>query len=270
MRRLSILLLCGCSGSTGGGLVTFHAQAGGPARATGTLDFDTGHQPSYHVTLSAASFHLGAVYFNSVVPSSGGPAEECIKSTGVYVGELFGDCEGGACGLGLPSLLTPDLVAFPLAGVGTTTPASEAEIWLSSGDIDADSDPIPVFTADGVASAGGQSWPFSASVTINRANRGIPSENPATPGANPICRQRIVGRIPVDLTLANGGTLSLRVDPAGIFNEVDFATLAATVEPGPDGKYLIPDSNDDPTGSALYDGVVSNSGVYFFNFEKGE
>src|SRR5262249_36981226 len=149
--------------------------------------------------------------------------------------------------------LSPELVTFPLIGEGTASLAREGEIWLTSGDVNATDDPVAVFTCDGKATQNGQEWPFTASVTIGE-NRAVHSQSPATPGANPICRQRIVGNIPIRLTLSDGGTLDVRVDPRAMFNTVDFARLTAQ----PDGRYLIPDSNDDPVGSALFDGVRAN------------
>src|SRR5207253_1766842 len=122
-------------------------------------------------------------------------------------------------------------------GEGTANPAVEGEVWLTSGDVNADSDPIPVLQVAGTASRRGMEWPFSATVTIGE-NRKLTSSNPATPGANPICLQRIANLIPVAITLANGGTLDLRVDASQMFNAVDFAQLQA----GSDGSYLIPDS----------------------------
>ena len=53
-------------------------------------------------------------------------------------------------------------------------------------------------------------------------NRQQPVQNPALPGSNPICEQRIVTPIAVDFTPTDGGVLTLRVDPRGMFNAVDF------------------------------------------------
>jgi hypothetical protein len=271
MRYLLACLVCSCSGSTGGGLVTFTARTGGPEGASGVLEFDTGFKvapsPSaspipYRVVLNAATFHLGAVYLNMSVPSSGGPAEQCIKP-GIYVGEAFGACNGQVCGVDL-NPLSSEMVTFPLPGEGTANRAAEGEVWLSSGDVNAPDDSVAVFTVtDGKATWNGQEWPFTATVTIG-SNRAVHSQNPATPGANPICRQRIVGNIRLDpqLNLSNGGTLDLRIDPREMFNNVDFARLTAQ----PDGTYVIPDNNDDPVGSNLFDGVRANSGVYHFTF----
>jgi hypothetical protein len=250
MTRVSFLalVLVGCGGTTGGGLVTFNARAGGPADATGAaFEFDTGS--GYHVSLASATLHLGAVYLNNAVPSSGGPDQPCVLTTGIYVGEAFANFD--------LDLLSSELKPFPTRAEGTAGRAVEAEVWLTSGDINAVSDPTPVFVGAGTASRAGASWPFTATVTIGE-NRALQTTNPAMPGANPICRQRIVSPIgPLDLTLASGGTLDVRVDPRGMFDGVDFQKLgAATVIPDEKGGI----------GGALFDGVTANSGVYRFTF----
>jgi hypothetical protein len=254
MRQALAIALCaislcaiGCSGSTGSGLVSFRARVGGPADAGPMLAFDSGM--GYHITLARARFHLGAVYLNMSVPSSGGPEEPCILP-GIYVGEVFGSCQpSGACGLDL-DLLSPDLVPFDLPGNGTANPAVEAEVWLTAGDINRAADPTIIFDVAGVAARAGVEWPFAATITIG-ANRQLPVQNPAAPGTNPICRQRIVSPIPVALTLTDGGTLDVRVDPRAMFNGVDFTALAAS-----GGSYVIPDQQGG-VGGALFKGVTS-------------
>lgn len=252
MKRLFFtLVLAGCSGTTGSNLVTFSALAGGPidaVDAASALEFDTGS--GYHLTLSQASLHLGAVYLNMSVPSSGGPEEPCILP-GIYVGQAF-------AGLDL-DLLSPDLIPFSMPGEGTANPAVVAEVWLTGGDINAASDPTPILQTAGTASKNGQQWPFTATITIG-SNHAIPATNPAMPGANPICRQRIVSPIRVDFALADGGTLDLRIDPRGMFNGVDFASLAPST-----GTYVIPDEPSG-VGGQLYKGLVASSGVYQFSF----
>jgi hypothetical protein len=246
----------GCGGTTGSGLVTFTARAGGPADVTpgGPLEFDSG--AGFHVVLTRARFHLGAVYLNMTVPSSGGPEEPCILP-GIYVGEAFGACNsGGVCGVDI-DLLSPSLTTFTTTGEGTVNQAREADVWLTSGDINATNDVTPILQIAGTATRAGDSWPFAATVTIG-SNRAIPTQNPAMPGANPICRQRIASLIPIDFTLTNGGTLDVRVDPRGMFDSVDFTTLAPH---GSATTLTIPDTSAG-AGGALYKGVLSNYGVY--------
>ncbi len=249
MRVLSVLFVVGCGGTTGNGLVSFATRAGGPVEAHPGLEFDTGL--GYHLTLIRAKLHIGAVYLNRSRPSSGGPEAPC-SLPGIYVGQAF----GGEKGIDL-DLLSPMLQPFAIAGEGTADLALTAEVWLSGGDVHALEDPTPIFDVAGNASQGGQSWPFSATVTIG-ANRKISTVSAATPGTNPICRQRIVSPILVDFALSNRGTLDLRIDPRGMFHGLDFAQ-------SPPGELIIPDQAGG-IGGALLKGVSANSGVYQFTF----
>jgi hypothetical protein len=253
------IVLAGCNGTTGSGLVTFTARAGGPSDAQGgaPIAFDTGS--GYHMTLTRVKFHFGAIYLNMSVPSSGGSEQPCALP-GIYVGQAFGSCTDNLCGVDL-DLLTSDLVTLPIPGQGTENPAKEAEVWLTGGDINAPDDPTPILDVAGTATRMGQSWPFTAIVTIGK-NRAIPPQSPALPGSNPICHQRIASPIPVDFTLTDGGELDLRVDPRGMWNGFDFAGLTP---PASGNTYVIP---DDAGGveNALYKGVIANSGVYQFTW----
>jgi hypothetical protein len=248
------LVVAGCGGTTGSGLVTFTARAGGPADVTpgGPLEFDTGS--GFHVVLTRARFHFGAVYLNMTVPSSGTNVP-CILP-GIYVGQAFGACNDGVCGVDL-DLLSPSLSVFTTSGEGTVNQALEADVWLTGGDINATNDSTPILQVAGTATRAGDSWPFSATVTIG-SNRAIPVQNPAQPGAHPICQQRIASRIRIDFTLTDGGTLDVRVDPRGMFDGLDFTMLAPN---GSATTLVIPDTSDG-AGNALYKGVLSNYGVY--------
>jgi hypothetical protein len=254
--------LSGCGNTTGSGLVTFTAQAGGPSDITpgGPLQFETGS--GFQISLTMAHFHLGAIYLNMSVPASGGPSEPCILP-GQYVGQAMGSCDPttNVCGVDL-DLLDPTLVTFPLPGQGTADPAVEADVWLTGGDINAEDDSTPILQVAGTASKGMQSWPFTATVTIGQ-NRAVPVQNVSMPGAYPICHQRIASLIPINFTMQNGGTLVLRVDPRGMFNAVDFTTL--TLMTGMNPPYVIPDQSGG-AGGALYEGVLANSGVYDFTW----
>jgi hypothetical protein len=257
---LSILLIAGCNGTTGSGLVTFTARAGGPADAVAgqPLELDSG--AGFHVSLTSAHFHFGAVYLNMTEPSSGGPAEPCLLP-GIYVGQAFGPCNAqNVCGVDL-DLLSPSLTTFTTSAQGTLNRALEADVWLTGGDINATEDMTPILQVAGTATRAGGSWPFEGTVTIG-TNRAISPPNAAMPGANPICRERIASLIPIDFTLTNGGTLDVRVDPRGMFDGVDFSTL------GPSGSatpLTIPDTSAG-AGGALYKGVVANYGVYQFSW----
>lgn len=242
-----------CSGTTGSGLVTFTALASGPADAVAgaPMSFDTGS--GFHVVLTRAQLHIGSVYLNESVPSSGGAQGPCVLP-GIYVAEAFGPID--------VDLLSPQLHPFPTAGEGTQTPAKAAEVWLTGGDINAIADPTVILSVEGTASRGSSIYPFTGSVTIG-PNRALPVGNPAIPGGNPICHQRIVTPIVVDLLPTNGGMLQLRVDPRGMFNALDFSALTRVSENPL--RFEIPDSSGGP-GGALFRGLLSNAGVYRFSW----
>jgi len=246
------LALAGCGGTTGNALVTFSARASGPADATGApLTFTNGF--GTQITLAHASLTLGAVYLNQTMPVSGAAASPCILP-GTYVGQVFGPVT--------IDLLSSAPVPFPLEGEGTATPAKVAEIWLTSGDIDAVDNNEPVLQVEGsFVTAAGDAGPFSGTVTIG-ANRKLAVTNPSLPGANPICHQRIVGPVPVSLTPSQGGVLTLAVDPRPMFSAVDFTTLTpAATSTAANGVRSIPDTSAG-AGAALYKGLIANSGVY--------
>lgn len=252
---LSSLLLVGCGGSTGSGLVTFEGTASGPSDLDGgPLSFMSGIGAA--VTLTKADLHLGAVYLNQSVPLSGAAAEPCI-STGVYVAEIFGPID--------VDLLSSSSVRFPTSGEGTETEAKTAEVWLTDGDVNAAEDPTVILDVEGSADQAGQTYPFTASVTIG-SNRTPQVTNPAMPSANPICHKRIVSPIAVDITPTNGGTLELVIDPRPMFNAVDFSKATRVSEMPP--AYQIPDTSDGPGGS-LFQGMTADFGVYSFTWKGG-
>ena len=243
------VLLGACNATTGSGLVSFIAVAGGPADAAPQLTFDTGS--GFHVTLSRAKLHVAAVYLNQSVPTSGAQESSCVLP-GIYVAQAFGPLD-----LDLPS-----------PGEGTATAAATAEVWLAGNAIDDVDDRTVILDVAGAAQKGSTVWPFTGSVTIG-TNRGIPVQNPATPGSNPICHQRIVTPIAVQLVPTEGGQLTMRIDPRGMWNAVDFSLLTAADESSSAPPiYKIPDENGG-IGGALYKGLVSNAGVYTFAFSAG-
>jgi len=244
-RALLSMLLAACGGTTGSNLVSFQAMAGGPADATGaTLAFDTAS--GYHVSLTRARLRIGAVYLNQTVPSSGAAASSCVLP-GIYVAQVFGPVT--------LDLLSPLLQPFPVQGEGTQTEAHTAEVWLTGGDVNAPEDPTVILDVAGTASKGAGTYPFEGTVTISD-NRATPVQNPSLPGANPICKQRIVTPIVIALTPTSGGVLTLRVDPRGMLQTVDFAAATGGT---------IPDTNAGP-GAALFKGLLSNAGVYQFSW----
>ncbi len=248
---VALWLLAGCTGTTGYEHVEFHAAAAGAQAATdGTLEFDNG--VGYHVTLTRARLHIGAVYLNQSVPSSGSQATGCILP-GIYVGEVLGSLDVDA----LSSKAQP----FPVKGDGTTYAAKAGELWLTGGDINRVQDTTVILDAAGTADKDGMQYPFEASVTIG-SNRVIPSNDPAFPGQNPICRQRIVTPIPVDFTLHDGGQLLIRVDPTVWFAGVDFSMLQQAQADPP--LYRFDDASSGPAEISLYNGLHARTGAYRF------
>jgi hypothetical protein len=260
MKRFSIILLAGlagaCNGTTGSALVSFSALAQGSGDIAASTAFTTGS--GFSVQLTRATLHIAALYLNESVPTSGAQESSCVLP-GIYVAQVFGPVD--------LDLLSQAPVAFPTPGEATETHAATAEVWLAGGAIDEPDDATVILDVAGAAARDGTVWPFVGSVTIG-TNRALPVQNPATPGANPICHQRIVTPIVVDLTPKNGGELSLRVDPRGMWNGVDFSLLTAD-NLSPDGGpvYRIPDENGG-IGGALFKGLVANAGVYSFSWNE--
>ena len=249
------LFTIACGGTTGSGLVTFSGVASGPSDVSdGSVSFTSG--AGADITLTKAQMHLGAVYLNQSVPSSGAAAEPCI-SPGIYVAEVFGPLD--------VDLLSGSPVHFPTTGEGTETEAKTAEVWLTNGDVNAKEDPTVIFDVEGTAVQAGQTYPFRASITIG-SNRTPKVTNAALPSANPVCHKRIVSPILVDITPTAGGALVLEIDPRHMFNGVDFSQ-ATKVSDAP-VAYQIPDTSAGP-GGALFKGMTSNAGVYAFSWKSG-
>ena len=248
-----VLLATSCSGTTGSALVTFSATASGPSDATsGPITFT--NSLGAQVTLTRATLHIGALYLNQSVPASGAAAEPCV-SPGIYVGQVFGPID--------VDLLSPAPQPLPTQGEGTQTEAKTAEVWLTGGDVNATEDPTVILDVEGTAVQGAQNYPFTAAVTIG-SNRKQAVTNPAMPGANPICHQRIVTPILVDLTPTSGGTLALQIDPRPMFNAIDFTALTKVSDVPL--HYQVPDANTGP-GATLFKGMFASSGVYAFTWK---
>ena len=213
-----LLLALSCNGTTGYDLVQFYAAASGPKDAVAgkPYAFDAG---GHHVVLTKATLHVGAMYLIQSRPSSGAGAEPCTLPE-TYVGEVRGGTN--------IDLLDPSLQEFPVIGDGSTLPALSGQVWLTHGDVNADQDSAdgaPILALEGTVDVGAPATPFSASVHIDTGNRIVSQPSSASPGASPICQLRIVTPIPTDITLAQGGTLVLRVDPKALFNNADLTQL---------------------------------------------
>jgi hypothetical protein len=252
---LSILLCAatGCVGTTGGDVVSFDAYAAGAqADDDGVLRFESGR--GYQVELDRAQLFVGAMYLNRSRPTAVTSDTSCTLA-GIYVAEV-------TSGRTIDALdATPQ--PFPVAGTATTDRALTGELWLSGGDIDAIHDPTVILDLAGVASRDGETFPFEGTITIGE-NRVVVPDDPAQPGRKPICKQRVVTPILVDLVPEEGGALLLRVDPRGWFGNVDFRRLGQVAEQPP--LYRVADEESDPASNSLYDGLHAAGGVYSFEW----
>jgi hypothetical protein len=248
------LLATACIGTTGSDLVSFPAFASGPADANGQpLTFTNGR--GWTITLTKAKLHIGAVYLNRSVPVSGGQERECFLP-GVYVAEVLRGIDVDA--------LSPAPQRFPGLGNGTEDRAVTGEVWLTGQRIDALDDPTKIAEVEGTATRGGVSMRFEGTITIGKNNRVAASTDPARPGANPLCAERIVTPIPVNVTPRGTGALLVRIDPRGWFANVELGELEP-VSPETDLRRF-PDDNSNQPASNLYRGLRSASGVYTFEW----
>jgi hypothetical protein len=244
-----------CTGSTGGDIFEFRAFAAGAAGATAGEPYVFANDLGFTVSLEEARIHLGAVYLNMSVPTSVASDTSCILP-GIYVAEV-------TSGLDLDAL-DPTPVPFPTAGLATADRARTGEVWLAGGAIDAENDSTVIVSVRGVATGAAGEFPFEGAITIGQ-NRVPPPSDPAQPGEKPICKQRVVTPIDVDLEPEPGGSLLVTVDPAGWFGNVDFSALEQVQTDPP--LYRFRDDSDDQPSRNLYQGVRANAGVYSFSWE---
>ena len=260
---LVVFALTACIGTTGSGIVSFEAYGAGleelpPDTATRGLSFVNGK--GWSITLTRATLHIGAVYLNRSVPVSGGQERECILP-GVYVAQVL---RGTTI-----DTLSPDLQRFPELGTGTADHAITAEVWLTGNGRRVDLEDGPTTTiaeVAGTATRGAESMRFEGTITIGR-NRRIPADDPARPGANPICTQRIVNLIPTSITPTDGGALVVRVDPRPWFANVELGELAP-VSAESDLR-RIPDDSESSPAHNLFEGLTSASPItYRFEWRR--
>lgn len=244
------LALCSCVGTAGGELFELSGYAAGPAEADGGLSFETSR--GYRVKLDQARLFVGGMYLNRSRPTSVASETSC-SLPGIYVAEVLNGRE--------IDLLSGKLQPFPQLGFATSERALSGEVWLSQGDVNQVGGNTTILRVAGVAERGGESFPFEGKLSIGN-NRLIAATDPALPGQHPICKQRVVSPIPSDLQARPHGALLLRIDPRGMFGNVDFATL------GKDGDiYEFADAwGVDQASDNLYAGLHRSSGVYSFSW----
>lgn len=245
-----------CNGSTGGEITELEAFAAGPeAREPGSpYVFETDR--GFTVTLTRAIVHVGALYLNEAVPTSVSSDTSCYLA-GQYVAEVAG-------GLAVDAL-DPVLQPFVVPGFATTTRARTGELWLSGGELEADNDPTVILDIAGEAERAGEVFPFEAQLTIGD-NRRQSADDPAQPGARPICKQRVVTPLQLDITPTIGGRLVLRIDPAGWFSNVEFDRLEQVADDPP--RYRFRDDSEDQPSRNLFQGLRASAGVYEISWEE--
>jgi hypothetical protein len=242
-RCLFLVLLVACD-TTGGRLVTFDVAAVGPADATGgPRAFENGL--GWHVILNKAKLHIGAVYLNLANPISGSQGTNCILP-GIYTAEELSAVD--------VDVLSNEPQQFPETANGTDDSAKTAEVWLTGGDVNAAEDPTIIADVAGAAVGNGMTMAFTAQVTIG-SNRLIASSDPSMPSAHPICKQRIVSPIPIDIKPQPGGQLLIRIDPELWFADVDFSQLPQ-VSPG---QWAFPDDLSIPASQNLFTNLRANA-----------
>jgi hypothetical protein len=272
MRRsiaLLLLTISACLGTTGNHIVTFRGAAAGPADAVAGAPLAFTNGVGWNVVLTKAMVHIGAMYLMQTLPTSGGGPHPCILSE-TYVAQVVTE---GAMPTGIDvDVLSPSPQYFPALGQGTDLPARAGQVWLTGVDVDAPDDLTPVFDTEGTAEKDGTSFPFFACLTIG-ANRAQMPTNSAEPGSNPICLQRVVSPIPVDLVPENGGTMLLRVDPRPFFVDVDFSQLALSstkTRCAFDGQLPVrtfADVSTDTPSTVLYSAPRSAGAQYQFSWQ---
>lgn len=239
-----------CVGTTGGELFEVEAYAAGAAEAEAGARFFNSR--GYDVELEEARLFVGGFYLNRSRPASVSSDTSCTLA-GIYVAQVFGGRE--------IDLLSSKPQPFGDAGFATSERALSGEVWLARGDVNEAASSTIVLRVRGRAEGRGSTFPFEGTLSIGR-NRVVAASDPALPGQHPLCKQRIVSPIPVELTGHAGASLLLRVDVRGMFANVDFATLAER-----DGTYVFTDETGADQGSDnLYAGLRRANGVYAFSW----
>jgi len=219
---LAAALAASCNGTTGDQLVTFNAYAAGAAHAGDPFPVDivanNGASTAYTVQIKSAVLHIGALFLDQNAPDDA----VCVNP-GLYSDQVIGSID--------VDLLSTTPQPFSLPGNGTADPNQSFSIWLTDGGNSVPSslgeqsdtinsanvDPSVLLQAVATNETTGETIPFSSIVTINPANRGTTPSDPAYPGQNPICLQRIVSVPLSGLTIYPGDSLLLTIDPRGWF-----------------------------------------------------
>jgi hypothetical protein len=240
-RAILAVALAAC-GTTGGSVISFDVVA----RGTGTPPMDSAF--GWHVVLSRATLHIGAAYLNIAKPISGQQTTACILP-GNYTAQELSSLD--------IDVLSTTPQPFPEPGTGTDDKVQVGEVWLTGGDVNSDTDSTVIAELAGTATKAAQVINFAATITIGAGNRGA-KPAPGLPSLHPICKQRIVSPILIDLQPHDGGTLAIQIDPFQWFSNVDFSKLP------PDGVF--PDDNANDASLNLFSALRASS-TYQLSFD---
>ncbi len=239
-RALAFALTLVCVGSCGGEdplrRVSFHVRFGGVARdVSQPLVVTT--PLGWTVTLTAARVSLGPLYFRNGEPGVGTDEDD-----GRVVAEVLARFTVDA--------LNPDLGSIEGAGRGVTESARAGEVRLT----EADDGPIAaeagagvaVARIEGVAERGGVVIRFAGNVALTQS---------AAVSAYAVALQHRVAHIATNFLPADGGTLTLRVDPSHWLDALAFDTGG-----------VAPDFSSRSTITQVLSGLGSARGVYMFEW----
>jgi hypothetical protein len=261
-------LVLACNGTTGDKLVYFSAYASGIQGASDP--FTVG---AYSIQITRAKLWIGGVYVNSSVPNPGSQGTSCTQP-GLYVVQVPGGVD--------VDLLSTTPQEFSYYGDGTADVGRSWELWLVDGDVNSPSTPslpnIVDLQAVATRTSDQATFSFNATVSIG-SNRSTAASSPATPGANPICKLRVVTVKPIDVPFFQGGTLHVAIDPRAWFDvlgDVDFSQLPPVgQDPCNEGsadygssQYCIPDS-DNATGADCSSDCASAGRKFFSGIRTG-
>jgi len=248
LRWMALVSFCStvsCVGTTGGDQVTFSAVASGPAEVSGG-QLELVNDRGWHIVLTRAVAHVGAIYLNQSLPVSGAQATSCILN-GTYVAQVTTGRD--------VDLLSAEPQVFPTSGTGVTIPALAGQVWLTGGDIGNVDDSTHVLELSGTADKNGTMFGFTAVTTIGK-NRAPDATGAA--GAISVCKQRIVSPIPTSIEPQSRGKLSLHIDPRPLFVNVDLSDAVLT-----SGAYIFPDDSSDQPSRNLFHNLHSSAAYHF-------
>ena len=232
-------------GTTGGNIVSFEVVARGSG-ASGIR-----HRRSAGTSsCRGRRLHIGAVYLNQTRPNSGSQETDCILP-GIYTAQELTPLD--------VDVLSPDAAAVSRARHRHRRRGADRRGLADRRRRQCRRRRDRDRRAQRARRARARRCCRSrATVQINSANRGIPWAT-ALPSLHPICKQRIVSPIRIDLRPHDGGTLAITIDPSGWFANVDFADVP------PDGVF--PDDRTNDASDHLFNAIRAATATFQFSFQ---